>query len=348
MASTSKLHPRSTITISPESVVELSKSVLLPFHCDTPVPTMVNGPPGPPTLAPCGQTLNCWKAFHKHQTKHCGSRKTPSGAIQYMCRLNKCSAKLHSSLTSLKSHVESSHMKHSDLPCPFTRCVKPMFPGSGRETAFTTFSRSRDLVHHLEAEHGDLIGQAVDISSSILLPRAEPFRPAKSAMILPRLPPSASIPLGSLSVDPITIYPTYRLTSLISDKSTSLPLSHSYTPKAAPRPRLHQSERTLPHTLSPPEQHSNQSHQSQYKFADLPEVEYHRKADTLTPPGILDVPRFVVRTGLPQMDLVRALPMRPWPPVDSPPPPKSIFYEVLKEQVYADYFEGKGAATDEQ
>lgn len=65
MASTSKMRrSESKITISSETIVELSKSVLLPIQCDTMVPTYKEGV-NAPKLAPCGQKISCWKAFHK-------------------------------------------------------------------------------------------------------------------------------------------------------------------------------------------------------------------------------------------------------------------------------------------
>jgi hypothetical protein len=207
-------------------------------------------------------------------------------------------------------------------------------------------------VQHLEDQHGDLIGQAVDVHSNILLPRWDPFPPSKAAIIPPRLPPSNSIPLGISFAEPIIVKPTPRLTRLISDESGSLPISH--TPKSAPQRRTLQSSHTAAHELSPPKH--NPPHRSPYDFANLPDIEYHRDKDILTPPHILEPPHFTVQKigeglhGAQRRDLARPLPMPVGSVlgVDSPPPPTSIFYDALRRQVLAEYAEGQDVAMDER
>ncbi|KAJ6480722.1 hypothetical protein C8R47DRAFT_596503 [Mycena vitilis] len=247
-----------------------------------------------------------------------------------MCRLSGCRAKLHTNLKSLEAHVERSHLQESPLPCPFNKCANPRL---------TTFFRTKDLVLHLERHHGDLVGQAVDVR--VLLPGADPFPPVQ--FLPPKLPSSTQIPPGGIFVKPITVRSTARLTHLISNKKAPLPPAH--IPEAEP-PRKLQYERPTTQTPSPTEHTHSYRH---YEFADFPDIKYHMETKTLTPSGIICPPHFDIRPlgdGLPRKDLVRPPPVHSWPLVDSPSPPQSIFYEVLRKQVMAEYAAGEGAATN--
>ncbi|KAJ7138140.1 hypothetical protein C8R44DRAFT_766916 [Mycena epipterygia] len=338
MISTSKTRcSGSKITISSQTIVELSKSVLLPIQCDTMVPTNKESSSAL-KLAPCGQKISCWRAFHKHQSKHCGRKPSKIGAHHYVCRLSKCSAKLHTSPAALKSHIELSHLKHLPLPCPFTSCV-PDVLDFGPTQHFITFSRSRDLVMHFEEEHADLIDRELDVSSELLLPRWEPCYPARPLPIPPPVP--RSIPPGGIFLEPIAVKPTPHLTQVISASHTSLPVTHT------PKPPRHRRMLGKPSIRDPSP--ANQQ-QSRFEFADLPDVEFNRETNTLSPPDILQAPNFAVQRigkGLPQRkDLVRPLPMGQVPLIEKPPPPTSIFYDALRRQVYSEYALGQSAAVD--
>ncbi|KAJ7020332.1 hypothetical protein C8F04DRAFT_1144580, partial [Mycena alexandri] len=327
---------RSTITISPESVVELSKSVLLipSLECDTLVPSKPEKPFGgmKTVLLPCGQTFNCWTAFYRHQHTHCATRKvSPGGGLHYVCRLNKCNAKLHSSSMALKLHIGLFHLKHLSFPCPFTRCRAVGFPGSGNELILLTFSRTQQLVQHLETQHGDLIGQAVDVDSDILLHRWEPFSPVRSLPRPPPLPLSNDIHLGGLFMEAIIIRPTPHLAQL-ADESPSLHIQHLPRRRMLPRPVL------MPRRPPSPSHDNNINGSSEYEFANLPDIEYHREDNTITPPAILEPPWFAlqcIHNDLPRRDLVRPLHMQRKPTTDTPPPP-SISFDVLKQRVFGE------------
>ncbi|KAF7364115.1 hypothetical protein MSAN_01070500 [Mycena sanguinolenta] len=333
MGPVAKRQTKSTITISPESVVDLSKSVLLPMLCSALVASDPESKSG--SFKPCGQILNCWKAFNKHQIKHSSVRKGYNG-VQYVCHLTSCTAKLHNSLSSLKSHIMLVHMKQCPLPCPLRTCTRARFSGSGKEQ-FTTFSRDRDLVEHFENSHNDLLGQAVDLYSTVLFPRWDPFPTTKSAIRPPPLPPSSSLPPGSLFIQQIIVNPTPHFTQLISAESGFLPTAHTLKP-TPPRGR----RRLLASTALDAQDSfpSPQSDSSHYEFADLPRHD-----------AMLPLPPFMVQKigeGLgPRRDLVRPLPQPSWTWGDKPPPATSIFYEALRKQVYAQYAEGEGAAADE-
>ncbi|KAJ7756099.1 hypothetical protein DFH07DRAFT_483637 [Mycena maculata] len=329
MGSTSRIRPsRSKITITVENVVELSKLVLVPMKCDTLVRASPKGGMAS-EMAVCGQKLICWRAFKRHQIKHCQSRKTKSGGVQYICQLSKCTARLHNSMTSLKWHIENSHMKNWPLPCPFTDCDLG-FLDFGRPQANTS-TRSQDLVVHLTEKHRDLIGRELDIHDKILLPRWEPSPPAH-LQIPPPLPPSDNILFGGLFLGPVTVRSTARLTRVMSAANgTSLPSSHS--PKTPKRRKLLKSDRSR----DPSPDH----HRFQYEFEDFPKMEYHPETHCITPPGVLDAPHFAVRNkdeGFPQRrELVRALPILSVPVIEQPPPPSSIFYPALRQQVLVEY-----------
>ncbi|KAJ7745647.1 hypothetical protein B0H16DRAFT_969499 [Mycena metata] len=339
MALTKQLlaRPRSTITISPESVVDLSKSVLLLLECDTLVSSKHEKLEGTKTVPlPCGQTLNCWTAFYRHQLKHCATHKSPKGGREYVCRLNKCNAKLHlSSLAALKLHIELVHLKHLSFPCPFTRCRDVGFPGSGNEPILLTFSRTQQLVQHLETQHGDLVGQAVDVYSDILLHRWEPFSPIRSLPKPPPLPLSNDIHLGGLFVEAIIIRPTLHLAQLISGESPLLHIQHLPT---TPHHRMLRHSTLIARRPPSPSHDSNVSGSPEYEFANLPDIEYRREDNTITPPGILRPPWFALKpihNGLPQRDLVRPSHMQRHRTIDIPPPP-SISFDVLKKRVFGE------------
>ncbi|KAJ7147888.1 hypothetical protein C8R43DRAFT_524901 [Mycena crocata] len=273
-----------------------------------------------------------------HQIKHCGTRKNRSGGVHYMCRLTRCSAKLHDSIASLKAHIELSHLKHLPLPCPFTNCDHT--PNNRPLESSKSFNRSQDLAKHLEESHTELMGQELDVCSPLLRSRWEPCPPTHPMTKPPPLPLSNNIRLGGLFVAPIVVRPTARLTRLISNSSTSLPPSHA--PKRAGR-------RKMLHTPAAREESPPNSHRHQHEFPDLPDVECNRDTGTVTPTNLLSPPNFVVRaTGgaFPKRDLVRPLPMREMPLAERPPPPTSLFYEKLREQVYGQYAEGETAAAD--
>lgn len=277
-------------------------------------------------LLPCCANVNPLSQHSKTGTSH-----------HYVCRLNKCSAKLHTSVAALKSHIELSHLKHLPLPCPFTSCV-PDVLDFGPTQQFV-FSRSRDLVMHFEEEHADLVDRELDVSSDLLLPRWEPCYPAHPLPVPPPLP--RSIPPWGVFLEPVTVKPTAHLTQVISASHTSLPITH--TPKPPRRRRM----LGKPSTRDPSP--ANQQ-QSRFEFADLPDVKFNRGTKTMSPPNILRAPNFVVRRisdRFPQRkDLARPLPMGQVPLIEKPPPPTSIFYDALRRQVFSEYALGESATVD--
>ncbi|KAJ7441626.1 hypothetical protein B0H11DRAFT_1335387 [Mycena galericulata] len=343
------IRQRSTITISADSVVDLAKSTLVLSPCDALVRTRHKEGKGS-EMGICGQKIGCWKAFHRHQIKHCYSRRVgvktthscrhasdtvfqlPNGGAQYICQLSKCSAKLHGSVASLQAHIENAHMKNWPLPCPFTNCA-PHSLGF-QQPPRITFTRSRDLITHLKEKHADLLGRDIDLNDPILCPRWEPLPPTH-IWAPPPLPLSNDIQLGSLFIGSVTLHSTPRFMRMISGPNiTSLPASHApRTPKGRRMLRSHPDHEPSP-SIHPG---------SHYEFDDLPKIDAE-----IT--NILGTPHCVVQLidkGLSRKDLVRALPICAVPLVARPPPPTSIFYPFLREQVLAEYALGKGAAADE-
>jgi hypothetical protein len=86
-------------------------------------------------------------------------------------------------------------------------------------------------------------------------------------------------------------------------------------------------------------------------MADLPTVRFDVQAGAVYPSTALHPPSFILRRineGFPERkDLARPLPLDEVPVREYPPPPPSIFFDVLSRQVYAQYAAGEGAATDD-
>ncbi|KAJ7202292.1 hypothetical protein GGX14DRAFT_463293 [Mycena pura] len=342
--------PTSHITISPQTIVELSKSVLVSLQCDTLVPTSHDCPGDKSQkMVPCGTQLNCWRTFIKHQTKHCAfHRLKPSREVEYICRLNKCSAKVHTSMDALRSHIEHSHLNISPLPCPFVTCnAGSVAPGRGSRVHS---SREQDLIQHLQDKHAHLVGREINLHSDLLLPRAEPSSPMHSLPPPPDLPPAASIPPGSLFLPPITVPHTPRLTHLVS-RPDSGPLPDAHTPLPVPRGRVQQLKpRAVPRSSPSHRRHSNSNGSSTKcnTFADLPAMEWDLPTPPTSTQGILGPPDFKVRRigkKYPLRDGVRPLPMLEVPLVERGPPERSLFYDALAKQFFNTCARGEGGAA---
>ncbi|KAJ7498678.1 hypothetical protein FB451DRAFT_1358167 [Mycena latifolia] len=344
-----------TVTVSAQTVADLAKGALVPIRCEVPVSPQADGGGVP---VPCAQELSCWKAFYKHQVKkHSSKRKMHNGEIAYVCRLNKCSAKSHLSSAAFKTHVELSHMKNISLPCPFSNCA-PLFPAFGRPTLYNTFLKEKDLIAHLEFHHADLIGCELDLRSEKLLPSWKPRPPIRPLPLPPPLP-SGLVLTASLRLDElpprIIRAPTWfeRLEAAEADSTPSNSLAPSsslapptstpqaHTPKT-PTGRHRLLRYPAAHVSSPPDPEPGLL----YDFDELPEIKYtDDEACRKCPAPPLGAPDFVVQRAE-RCALVRALPMREAPMPERPPPPKSIFIEALRQQVFAQYADGESAAAD--
>ncbi|KAJ6539584.1 hypothetical protein B0H19DRAFT_1179691 [Mycena capillaripes] len=351
-----------TVVISAQTVVELAKSAVVPIRCD--VVPFVPHKPGTINVSvgnPCGQELGSWKLFLKHQLKkHISKRKGV-----YTCGLNKCSAKIHGSMDSLRAHVESSHMKNVPLPCPFANC-KPHIPDFGRPTPYNMFLREKDLLGHLSSSHPHLIGRELDLRSEQLLPGWEPCSPIRPLPVPPDLP-SGKIPTATFRLESV---PPPRMRSYAwmmrldaegtsSSSSTLAPPPPTSTPTPTPslipltpktpagRGRGLLRTSSLIRTSSPDPEPDTEP---DYDFADLPAVYYDEDARNMVPASILRAPNFIVqRAGgdfADHADLVRSLPMLQAPMPETPPPPTSIFHEALRQQVFLQYALGEDAVTD--
>ncbi|KAK7038334.1 hypothetical protein R3P38DRAFT_2905671 [Favolaschia claudopus] len=321
MPSTSAKKRKETVVITGDTMLELSKAVLQPVRCPVEV---------------CQQLLNSQKAFVEHQIrKHSGRRKGLRAQTQFVCRLENCGSKVHTSLTSLETHIESSHMKHFPLPCPFTSCAHR----TGLESLLTTFTRTKHLLQHFEERHGDLIGQIIDLSSPTLLAGRDPTR--LTFIKPPDLP--RTVLSSSLRIDTVKVLPSARLTWIMSLAGNELPPAHC-RPIITPQ---------HPQMLSP----GPASQISPLSASPIPRIHGHDLADLTGAymseegpirPELLCPPLFVVQDIPPERkDLVRPLAQHSWPSKDVPPPPTSIFYEALRKQVFAQYAMGEGAATDQ-
>ncbi|KAJ7639067.1 hypothetical protein FB45DRAFT_1023811 [Roridomyces roridus] len=331
-----------TVIISAETVVDLAKLTLFPIRCDAPTPVS-QGQGEKRGSQSCGQQLCCWKAFGMHSVKkHSAKRKTSSGGTFYRCLLSKCSGSKFKSAADLKMHVESSHMKLVALPCPFANCA----------AEYQRFLKERDLVRHLERDHSALLGCQVDLRDrGKLLPGWEPRPPIRPLPAPPDLPLISPLAMR-LEMSPKPRVHSYEwLARAEAEPSTSSQLLPPSTPlPSSQTPRPSQLKRLVRTPIRPSSPHSSSSSSShsdpEYDFDDLPDVTFNEEEGRMSPMGILSPPNFILqRIPGPPLDLVR--PQKPTEAPEHPTePPTSLFYPVLKDQVFAMYASGEDAATD--
>ncbi|KAJ7180350.1 hypothetical protein C8R43DRAFT_972722 [Mycena crocata] len=338
-------HP-SKVTISRQTVVDLSKSAIVPIKCEAQVS---QGPDGTGPLVACGVVLNSYKMFYKHQVKKHSSKKRASAGrgATYICRLNKCSAQFHTSPDSFRKHVQQSHMKTVPLPCPFANC-KPPIPNFGRAAPYHSFLKEKDLITHLEQAHSEFIDRDLDARSSALRPSWDPRPPARPLRAPPNLP-SDPVPTVQFRLDelPPRDIPSgwfnrlqYQGPGPGSGSSTLGPSLPPWELESAPKtpktPRGLLRESSLRTQSQAPD--TDGPSVDGLPLADLPQVEFNRKSKLMEPPGIMAAPYFVIREELPgsreggeRVDLARPLHMREAPVPVQPPPPTSIFHEALRQ-----------------
>lgn len=263
-------------------------------------------------------------------------------------------------------------MKNVPLPCPFANC-RPVIPDFGRPTGHNTFLRERDLIAHLEGQHSDLVGSKLDPRSELLLPSWEP-RPPILPLAMPPDLPMGKIPRASFRLEEPRKMESGWFSRVTADRaSTSTnrlapPLTRVPTPSLTLiplTPKTPAGRRPLLPNPSITSVLSEHDSEPQYDLADLPDVVYD--ADTggmarleTTARGFgrfhpyqsakvpIDIapPRFAVRRVSDRAELVRPLRMPQAPMPEAPPPPTSIFYEELRQQVYTQYALGEDAASD--
>ncbi|KIJ65721.1 hypothetical protein HYDPIDRAFT_131134 [Hydnomerulius pinastri MD-312] len=147
--------PTSVFEVSKDRVLELAHSIIQLMPCE---------------WEGCSMTLNSWQTLAKHLQKHC-NRASPQDGI-YHCLYSRCSGRLHSSLSALRSHVELSHLSRVSLLCPVRGCEE-------------VFIRTPQLEGHFEHAHRDLLGRHV--SPDVLSPMAilAPPHPLRRPPALP-------------------------------------------------------------------------------------------------------------------------------------------------------------------
>ncbi|KAJ6515641.1 hypothetical protein C8R45DRAFT_957194 [Mycena sanguinolenta] len=384
------------VVISAQTVVELAKNALVPVRCDATVPLKSDdaGPSSGLGSKTCGLELGSWRLLLRHQYKKHGTKRKGT-AFRYACGLSRCSARLHESMEAFKSHIETSHMKNTPLPCPFTKCPLHQF---GRSMVHNKFLKERDLISHFEEYHSELIGLELDPRSEILLPSWEPRPPIRPLPAPPDLPlgkihpatfrldvpptiPSGWLPRVDTAADsasssqpppqplgripqPLSRTPTLTLILPASQPRSQTPTLTLIPSTPKPSPGL----RPLLPTSSALSVSSEREPETEYDFADLPLVGYAERIggmaryesnargllrfrpdtaakvpiNVLAPP-YLDVQR--VGAGCERIELVRPLPMPQAPMRPAPLPPTAIFYESLRQQVFAEYALGEDAPT---
>ncbi|KAJ7232205.1 hypothetical protein B0H12DRAFT_1145643 [Mycena haematopus] len=271
--------------------------------------------------------------YAQHQYKKHGTKRKGS-AFPYACGLNRCSAHLHETMEAFKSHVETSHMKMLPFHAPYN-----------------VFLKERDLISHFEQNHSDLKGLELDLHSELLLPSWEPRRPIRPLPAPPDLPPGKIHPATFRLEPPPKMRPDW-FSRTPTPSLTLIPL----TPK--PKPPVRPLLRTA--SVLSVSSAAEREPETQYDFADLPVVGYDQYTSGMvryesTAQGLLRfhpyaAPRyFVVQpvgAEVERVDLVRPLPMPQAPMRESALPPTTIFYEALRQQVFAQYALGEDAISE--
>ncbi|KAJ7068551.1 hypothetical protein C8F01DRAFT_614137 [Mycena amicta] len=338
------------VEISVASFVELSKSTVFqtPFRCEAPVPSHT-GRVGSTT--PCGQLLGSWKAYYKHLLIKHVSSKTSGGGQQYRCKATRCTANTHSSYKDLKTHIETTHMKHVPLICPMATC-QPLRNDFGRAARHNIFLKERELVSHFQSAHGELLGQTVD--SDIFLPNHDPQPPPGPLPPPPPLPPDLAIPWAALKLE---TYPRIEHKSgrwfhqhqRPYEDETSSPTrrTQSLTPQPTPGPSSASTVTrrllTRTGTVNGASLESIPERRMAFEFENLSVVSWDDEQDCLQPPDAAQPPFLVVQpwgSSGSRVEMVRPphVPMG----LEYKQPPRSIFHDALTAQVLAQSARGEG------
>ncbi|KAK7061850.1 hypothetical protein R3P38DRAFT_678332 [Favolaschia claudopus] len=358
-----RLAEEEPVEITPQSVVDLAKSALVPVKCDATTTARSSTASG---KAACIEEFCSWRSLCRHLRKKHTSGSRRKG---FTCQLLRCNARQHAKQESLEEHLEHSHMKAVPLPCPFANCLPPM-PDFGVRPEKCTFMKEKDLVSHLQQNHSELVGRILDRHSELLLPSWEPHRPL-SPPVPPELP--KDIPWASFRLDYLD-EPVHMRSGWFSrvadEESTQLtkrlppPLARTPTPSLTLIPltptKTFSTRRPL---LRDPSILSIASEPEAGLNLDLPDLEAvtydpesarmalrnrHGRAAPMTPIDISLPPYFSLRRAGGEdgrIEHARPLPMLHVPIPEKPPPLASIFYEVLRQQVYAQYAMGQDATA---
>ncbi|KAF8993720.1 hypothetical protein BDQ17DRAFT_1368035 [Cyathus striatus] len=165
----------SQITLDEESIISLARNSIKAIKCEW---THARNT--------CNAHLASWYLFQQHVLRHCRLQVAPTskGSKQkrdYACNLPKCSARFHSSLTALESHVLQAHLARLQLPCPVKGCS-------------LTFHRPNSLRDHFRDQHQALNHRLLKLPSDLLLPIWTPFVPRiASPPPLPPISPASSL-----------------------------------------------------------------------------------------------------------------------------------------------------------
>ncbi|KAF7300839.1 hypothetical protein MKEN_01309900 [Mycena kentingensis (nom. inval.)] len=149
-------------TITPDALIRLSKTVVVPLQCDVSYPQQ------------CRRLLNCWDSFVNHQLAEHGR----------ICQLSPCRGK---QTPASAAHIESVHLaRKKPLPCPLVGCTNVSRPSIGVDKP------EQQLRAHILANHAAVLGQP--FLSVELKPQATPFAPSSSPPTPPDLPETEYLP----------------------------------------------------------------------------------------------------------------------------------------------------------
>ncbi|KAK7054259.1 hypothetical protein R3P38DRAFT_1490444 [Favolaschia claudopus] len=352
-----RLAEEEPVEITPQSVVDLAKSALVPVKCDATTTARSSTASG---KAACIEEFCSWRSLCRHLRKKHTSGSRRKG---FTCQLLRCNARQHANQESLEGHLEHSHMKAVPLPCPFANCLPPM-PDYGVRPQKCTFMKEKDLVSHLQQNHPELVGRILEPDSELLLPRSEPRRPVPPIPPeLPKVIPWASFRLNYLD-EPVDMRRSGWFPRVADEESAHLtrslppPLARTPTPSLTLIPltpaKTHSARRPLLRDPSILSIASEPEAGLDLDLQDLEAVTYdpessqmvlrnrHDPIDISLPP-YLSLRRAGGDDG--RIEHARPLPMLHVPIPEKPPPPASIFYEVLRQQVYAQYAMGQDATA---
>ncbi|KAF8621497.1 hypothetical protein AX15_007732 [Amanita polypyramis BW_CC] len=153
-----------SIMLSRESVADIAEDILIPLQCEWRMPG--NG-------KPCAVVLGSLHLLNKHLLVH--SRTKTHDHANWLCKLPKCNAPVHSSMQTLQHHIKHSHLSSVPLPCPFISCTSQPFIRFGQ------------LANHFDKEHDELNERTITLPCpDLLLPLWMPFMPASNG--IPHLP----------------------------------------------------------------------------------------------------------------------------------------------------------------
>ncbi|KAI0666762.1 hypothetical protein C8Q78DRAFT_1056792 [Trametes maxima] len=190
---------------SPEDIIDVAKDVIhsTPISC---------------IWSHCPVQLNSWRTLQEHLYKHCQKQESSSSQqYPYQCLIPRCSARYHTGLHDIQSHIMLSHLSRVLMPCPVQECP-------------CTFLKNASAVpDHISSVHGDLCSRKLLLA---LRPRWRPYPPTLNAL---KPLPASLVPAHIFATHPVLPARLQRGTTPAGSQAGRKRWKRMHTVQEAPR-----------------------------------------------------------------------------------------------------------------